>query len=226
MAPPLPDALDALRAEIDALDDQLHDLLMRRADVVDRLARSRAKAPGTTLRPGREAAILRRLLARHRGAMPARAVVRLWRELFASSIQQQAGFAVAVAPGAEDAARLHFGPGTPLRLRDEDAALNAVRGGSMAVAVLPWPSPKARWWQGLDATRLHIIARLPFLDDGSPAAAVVGPAPADPSGADRTVLRRGDALSEAEGFLTEAPAGATILGHYAIPHDAASPRPA
>lgn len=215
--PDAPATLDALRAEIDSLDDRLHDLLMRRAEVVERLARSRAKAPGTTLRPGREAAILRRLMARHRGPMEPAAVARLWRELFASSIRQQAGFAVAVAPGAEEAARLHFGPATPLRIRDSEAALNAVRGGSMAVAVLPWPSAKATWWRAMDAARLKIIARLPFLEDGSPAAAIVGPAAADPSGADRTVLRAGDKVSEAEGYLTEAPPGAMILGHYAIP---------
>ena len=36
-------ALLALRAEIDALDDAMHDLLMRRAAVVARMAASRAK---------------------------------------------------------------------------------------------------------------------------------------------------------------------------------------
>ncbi|MFM7416430.1 MAG: chorismate mutase, partial [Alphaproteobacteria bacterium] len=63
-------ALQALRAEIDALDDAMHDLLMRRAGVVARMAASRAKVgAGSPLRPGREAAVLRRLLARHSGAL-------------------------------------------------------------------------------------------------------------------------------------------------------------
>ncbi|HYZ32124.1 MAG TPA: chorismate mutase, partial [Crenalkalicoccus sp.] len=72
MAPlPEPDAaaLAALRAEIDTLDDALHDLLMRRAGVVARLAASRAKGDAPALRPGREAAVLRRLLARHAGPL-------------------------------------------------------------------------------------------------------------------------------------------------------------
>ncbi|MEN9499161.1 MAG: hypothetical protein RIS83_980, partial [Pseudomonadota bacterium] len=69
-APPIADpALQALRAEIDALDDAMHDLLMRRAAVVARMAASRAKTGGgSPLRPGREAAVLRRLLGRHQGA--------------------------------------------------------------------------------------------------------------------------------------------------------------
>src|SRR4051812_5667942 len=72
-------ALAALRGEIDRLDDQIHDLVMRRAEVVATLANSRVKGGASPLRPGREAMILRRLLARHAGALPGGAVVRLWR---------------------------------------------------------------------------------------------------------------------------------------------------
>ena len=92
-APP-EDALAALRSEIDHLDDQLHDLVMRRADVVATLAASRVKGGASPLRPGREAMILRRLLARHQGALPGGAVVRLWREIFGASSAMQGGFAV------------------------------------------------------------------------------------------------------------------------------------
>ena len=67
--------LGDVRAELDRIDDALHDLLMERAAVVGRLAEGRLKGPAV-LRPGREAAILRRLLARHRGALPPAAVVR------------------------------------------------------------------------------------------------------------------------------------------------------
>src|SRR4051812_2994668 len=78
-------ALAALRGEIDRLDDQIHDLVMRRAEVVATLANSRVKGGASPLRPGREAMILRRLLARHAGALPGGAVVRLWREIFGAS---------------------------------------------------------------------------------------------------------------------------------------------
>jgi chorismate mutase/prephenate dehydratase len=201
-APPAPggtqEALDALRAEIDSLDDELHALLMRRAAVVDRLARSAAKPAGTTLRPGREAAILRRLLARHAGPLPRGVVVRLWREIFASSIAQQSTFGVAL--GGDGAltslAAGHFGLATPLRQHPSaGAALASLAAREAAIAVLPWPresdSEAESWWMRLDGQKLSVIARLPFFAERAPAleAAVIALYTADPSGRDATLLR-------------------------------------
>lgn len=250
-----PDALHAIRAELDALDDEMHALLMRRADAVARLAGSGAKPAGTVLRPGREAAILRRLLARHAGPLPRPALVRIWREVFAASIGQQGGFAVAL-PADLPLGRLaveHFGTATPLKVQPTiAAALNALTGKAAAAAVLPWPresdEPAQDWWTRLDGT-LHVIARLPFLHPGEPPleAAVVALHPADASGADLLlfrieapaeegraaiaarhpgarvlVLRREGGFSRALLEGTEAPAGAVILGRYAIPERGAA----
>ncbi|MBV9913984.1 MAG: chorismate mutase, partial [Sinobacteraceae bacterium] len=55
--------LNELRAELDRIDDALHDLLMARAETVEEVGALRAKG-NVPLRPGREAAILRRLLQR------------------------------------------------------------------------------------------------------------------------------------------------------------------
>ena len=199
--PALPNPLAAARAEIDALDDALHDLVMRRADVVARLAASRAKAGSPSpLRPGREAMILRRLLARHHGALPAEALVRLWREILAASSAQQGGFTVAVyarSPEFGRVAREHFGSLTPLRTLPTAArALAAVAAGEAQVAVLPLPEeaepPEEAWWTGLDSPRLQVIARLPFFGTGAeprPEALAIAPGAPDPSGADRSLLR-------------------------------------
>ena len=56
--------LPALRAELDRIDNAMHDLLMQRAEVVEHVARSGKPA---AFRPGREASIIRRLLRRHHG---------------------------------------------------------------------------------------------------------------------------------------------------------------
>jgi chorismate mutase/prephenate dehydratase len=197
-APPGP--LATARDEIDALDDALHDLLMRRAAVVADLAASQAKGESSPLRPGREAMILRRLLARHTGALPATALVRLWREILASSRAQQGGFSVAVYSRRPDHARLareHFGGLTPLRSMPTAArVLSAVAAGDAQVAVLPLPEeaepPEAAWWMSLDSPRLQVVARLPFhaaKADGLPEALAVAAGAADPSGADRSLLR-------------------------------------
>src|SRR3954470_20202923 len=164
--------LTALRAEIDALDDALHDLVIRRAEVVARLAASGVKSgrEASPLRPGREAMILRRLLARHTGPLPPGTLVRLWREILAGSSAMQGGFSVAIYARGPDQARLareHFGSPTPLRSYETAAgALAAVANGEAQVAVLPLPEdsegPEAAWWTRLDSPRLQVVARLPF----------------------------------------------------------------
>jgi len=195
--------LAALRAELDRIDDELHDLLMRRAEVVRQVAGAKS---GVALRPGREAAILRRLLARHEGALPPQTVVRIWRELLAGTTAMQAPFVIAVCdrdPGAgfTQAAREQFGALTPLRVHGSAAqAIADVSAGRATVAVLALPSeteaPRDAWWMALlqkDEPRIHVVARLPFWTrrpEGAPTtqALVVAAIAPDPSGADRSLL--------------------------------------
>ena len=194
--PPAATEIAALRGEIDAIDDAMHDLLMRRAAVVGRLAESRAKGVGSPLRPGREASVLRRLLARHDGPLGRERIVRVWREIFMASTAIQGGFSVATFAPEEEAAlaREHFGPITPMRVHPTPArALAAVSEGEASVAVLPLPTEgeegETAWWARLDAPRLQVVARLPFLQahDGA-GALVVAPVPPDASGRDRTLV--------------------------------------
>lgn len=197
--PPQAEDLDSLRAEIDTLDDALHDLVMQRADIVARLAASRAKGTTIPLRPGREASVLRRLAARHAGPLPKAAIVRLWREIFASSSALQGKLTVAAyVPGPGTAlarlAREHFGTATHIRNHQSSArALATVSSGEAALAVLPMPeeseAPETAWWISLDAPRLQVIARLPFIGPPQPAALIVAPLAPDPSGDDRSLLR-------------------------------------
>lgn len=198
-APPMPvpsSEIAAFRAEIDAIDDALHDLLIRRSEVVGRLAGSQAKGAGSPLRPGREAAVLRRLLGRHTGPLGRARIVRIWREIFMASSAIQGSFSVAVhAPNAETRlAQEHFGPGSAMRIHPTPArALASVSEGDASVAVLPLPSEgedaSSAWWVWLDAPRLQVVARLPFMagHDGA-GALVVAPTPVDPSGEDRSLL--------------------------------------
>jgi chorismate mutase / prephenate dehydratase len=202
------DSLPALRDELDALDDRILALLMERAAVVERVA---AIKQGGPLRPGREAAILRRLLARHSGAFPRSAVVRVWREIFASSIAQQQNFSVAVCDPAMDgrfaaAAREHLGALTPLRVyRSSAQAIGEVVEGRASAAILPLPGEASAegsgagpgWWPGLlqqhQKGRIHVVARLPFWGprpEGAPGvqALVVAASAADPSGDDMSLI--------------------------------------
>jgi chorismate mutase len=208
--PPSPDGwpgdLATLRAELDGLDDAIHDMLMRRAELVGVLAASRLKTPGVALRPGREAQIIRRLLARHRGKLAPSSIVRIWRELLAATTSIQGSHVIAVCEtdqggGLTQVAREHFGALTPIRVHSSPAqALADVSSGHASVAVLPMPSEtetlRAAWWTALlhkDQPRIHVIARLPFWaprPEGAPnaQAMVIAAFAPDPSGSDRSLL--------------------------------------
>lgn len=193
-----PGGLPALRAELDRIDDTLHDLLMERAKVVEHVARSGKTA---AFRPGREASIIRRLVGRHSGALPARTLFCMWREMLAGTTGMQAPVITAVCEndpnlGVTMAAREHFGALTPIRPHTSPArAMAEVTAGTASVAVLPYPTEADAWWTTLlhGDPRMHIIARLPFWaarPDGVSAvpAVVVAAAAPDASGADRSFL--------------------------------------
>jgi chorismate mutase/prephenate dehydratase len=197
-----PTPLAELRAELDAIDDKIHDLLMQRAAVVERVARDGGKR-GAKIRPGREASMLRRLLARHEGAMPRQTIVRFWREMFAGALIIEGGQTVAVCSGGDNAdlaalAREHFSPLTPIRRHRHPAqALADIERGTAQVAVLPLPgdAPDGSWWTALMGTRnpLSVIGKLPFWTqrpEGTPngEAFVVAAMRPDASGADRGLI--------------------------------------
>lgn len=201
-------ALAGLRAELDRIDDALHDLLMERARVVVQVAALGAKGR-VALRPGREADIIHRLLARHQGDLPKRALPRIWRELFAATTAMQGPYMIAVCDAAVEGhpgghvslAREHFGAATDLRVHSSPAqAIADVSAGAAIAAVLPMPSEeddaRTAWWTALmqrDEPRIHIVARLPFWSPRAEGAAqvrglVVSAAAPDPSPQDQTMI--------------------------------------
>ena len=198
--------LAELRAELDGIDDQIHDLLMARARVVESVASEGGKK-GTKIRPGREATILRRLLARHQGAWPAQAIVRIWREMFGAALIIEGGQTMAVCDGENAETRLalareHFGPLTPARRHHNPAQTLAdlTREGGAQLAVLPplaeGDDAHGGWWPMLATNgqlRLYIIAKIPFWTsraEGLPTgeAYVVAAVPPDASSNDRGLI--------------------------------------
>jgi chorismate mutase len=205
-APTSSNRLAELRTQLDAIDNQIHDLLMQRAKVVEEVAADGGKT-GTKIRPGREAIILRRLLARHAGVMPRQAIVRFWREMFGAALIIEGGQTMAVCDGEGGEARLalareHFGPLTPVRRHHNPAQTLAdlTREGGAQLAVLPPlgedEDGKSGWWPMLTGSghaRLYVIARIPFWTrraEGLPQgdAYVVAAVPPDASGADRGLI--------------------------------------
>ncbi len=213
-------SLADLRREIDAVDDQMHDLIIRRAELTLGVKAAKARANNHVyLRLGREAQILRRLAARHSGNYPLGALVRIWREMLCAQIPVQGPFKIAVATtgdiGLWDTARDHFGSNTAMTGFDSsEAALDAVTDGSATLAVLPEPADDAGWWPHLmEAAGPLILMKLPFValerrDTPATTAYVAGLVPSEPSDDDITVI-----ASRAAGDLGPALQGLDLAPH-------------
>lgn len=200
-------SLETLRGEIDQIDSELHDLLMRRTQVSRAI--SRAKGPGTlSFRPAREIQVLRRLLSRHQGPLPKAVLIRIWREILSDSLAQQGGFSVAACvpqggPSLVGVARDHFGVLTPVLERQSPSRVfNSVAEGECALGLLPPPegdSPEA-WWRFLAQGGApggepvpRIIGRLPLAPAASPSAndaeaLIIALSEPEPSGADHSYM--------------------------------------
>ena len=207
------DELGRLRQKIDAIDSQLHDLLMQRTQLAVAVGAAKAMQQPLTgdspaegakfIRPAREAKILRRLIVRHHGKLPKAVIVRMWREMISALLQVEGPFAVAVyapasQPGFWDLARDHYGSRVKiLTFSRVDGALSAVMDGSATVAVLPFPreDDAGPWWRRLlgSAQLPHVIARLPFGDPGNQRnpdlqALVVGRTPTEATDRDHSLI--------------------------------------
>ncbi|MFN4354194.1 chorismate mutase [Parvibaculum sp.] len=185
-------ALADVRKEIDAIDDALQDLLLKRTELVVGVAEAKARAASeagegsfVAFRPGREAQVLRRLSERHKGQLPLRVLVRIWREIMAAMTRIQGPFRVDVHGGAYgdalgywDLARNYYGSTTPMDLHGEAReVLRRVSQDRSAVGVLPEPGAGEgdHWWVALATggfTGMRVVARLPFVEAGENANAV------------------------------------------------------
>lgn len=188
------DKLAAIRRRIDGIDDKLLDLLMDRARAMDEVQAAKGGAAGILARPGREIAILRRLIARREGPLPADLVVRLWRDIVTSFTRLQGPFAIGVLDEPDsliDIARRHYGLAAPLvEVANPSTLFGKLSDGAVQLILLPSPedSPSS-WWTRLAPGKAQVIARLPI--DGSeaqPGAMVVGRQAFESSGEDRALV--------------------------------------
>jgi chorismate mutase-like protein len=200
----IPSDLADLRRRIDAIDDQMHDLLMERADIVAQVAASKRGGDVAFYQPAREAQILRRLAARHHGILPVAPVLRIWREMLAATVRLETPFTVAVfapveAQGLWDLARDHYGSHTPISAcRSSREVIRAVIEGTATVGILPMPEEDEPdpWWPHLGSQHddaPQVIARLPFGIRGNARsdntdAFVIGRSVQQQTGADRTLF--------------------------------------
>jgi chorismate mutase len=166
-----PQSLSDLRREIDRIDASMHQLLMERGEIIDRLISvKRSQETGSAFRPGREAAMMREIVGRHRGILPVDIVESIWRVIIATFTHVQQPYTVhgdTSLGGAamRDVARFHFGFVVPYETH-EDASdvIEAVARSRGDLGLVP-VSAAGAWWRALEAPDApKIIARLPFVE--------------------------------------------------------------
>lgn len=221
--------LEEVRREIDEIDTALHDLIMRRTRAVEQVAAAKGETDTPGYIPGREVQVLRRLLARHEGAFPRQALVRIWREMIAAFTVLQGPFKVVVCAdgaiqGHWDLARDHFGShATMSSLATPREVVARVSGGEASVGIVPVPAEgEDAWWRMLGgAVAPRIVARLPFIggsnarDDGAGAYAVAKLEP-DSTGDDRALLFVETAMELSRGGLRSLVADANLKARLIV----------
>ena len=192
-----------LREQLDEIDDKIHQLLMDRTLVTDQVAVLKKDMP-TKIRPSREAEILYRLTAQHKGNFPSDGLARIWREIIGSTLRTEGPFSIAAygtetEHGLVEIARDQYSSYTPLiKSGSTRAIVEAVRKAEASLGVLPFPQSDDQdyWWRFLVSSNPEtpkIIARLPFISNGKPRAdgleaLVIAPVPQEETGRDRSYL--------------------------------------
>jgi len=166
-------SLADLRREIDRLDAAMHDLLIERGTIIDRLiAVKKTQDSGSAFRPGREAAMMKVLAERHHGLLPFDTIESIWRIIISTFTYVQAPYAIHASVEAgddkmRDSARFHFGFTVPyVTHQDVSSVIKAVQNAAGDLGIFSFSKKAASpWWLGLDAPDApKIIARLPFVE--------------------------------------------------------------
>jgi len=136
-------AMDGLRKNIDAIDDQLLDLIRQRAELAAQVGqRKQVNGHAPFYVPSREAEIIRRLLARDHGNIPDAAVHGIFREIIGACLTLEQPLTIAYL-GPEGtfthvAARKQFGSSASYSAcKNFDEIFDEVESGRIKYGVVP-----------------------------------------------------------------------------------------
>ena len=132
--------LKQYRDKIDAIDEQLLDLVNERAQLAREIGS--IKNGGTIYRPEREAQVLRRLLEQNKGPLSAEAVTAIFRQVMANCRALEKELAVAflgpLGTFSEEAATKQFGElSMPVQCSSIDEVFRVVEAGKVDYGVVP-----------------------------------------------------------------------------------------
>jgi chorismate mutase/prephenate dehydratase len=170
--------LSRFRAQIDAIDDKIIDLLKDRMEIVKQVGEHKAKNSATSsfIRAGREASMLRNLTKKADGKFPPAAIATIWRMIISTSLCTEQNMSISAYASKDQAcywlAREYFGAFVKTeRYASTDKVIGNVANGKTSIGILPLidnsPSP---WWirPSTEKNDIYIFARIPFIEDKDP----------------------------------------------------------
>lgn len=192
------ESLADIRREIDRIDDDILKLIASRLDIVDRVRTYKLQTSGiatSPIRPGREALILRRLIAQGRGQVPADLCFRIWRALISAATLKQAPVRIHgstsffASAAAQTMLREYFGPSAFADHSSEAQAFKALADNPGDLTAVAIDGPWAKAWMEGHAGPTQVIGVLPFLArEALPQLLIFGHAAAEQTGTDETLV--------------------------------------
>jgi len=216
--------LAVLRRQIDAVDEQLIDLLKERIEIVNQVAELK-RADGSLqcfIRSGREADILRDIYQQFDGSkFHPEAACAMWRLIISASTQHESAMRLLTPQKLEAAAKSYFGDFMPVAHTETvDDALAVLAKEPNALMVLPHWQADASFWREFAAKRpqsLRVFAAIPFVGK-EPQAFIAANLMPEPSRDDISLFMDEDGkISSRDGYHTESPLAKYWLGTYARP---------
>jgi len=213
--------LESLRREIDRVDETILSLVAQRLRLGEQMpaVKPGQGQGGLPIRPGREVALMRRLIGAAQAPLEKELVSEIWRALIAANVRRQRIIDVVVGGGRSDPTRMfdiarrHFGARTRISHVGEPqlALQKAAERPESCVAVTPWPTAPGvgSWWPALSESRfhkLHLIAGLPIVGatHEDPEACVFAAAETEEAGGDISLLMAFDSHHRAARAMKEA----------------------
>ena len=171
--------LQNIRNEIDSIDNKIHDLLIERAEIVEKVVEEKRKYKEANLvvyRPSREHEILVRIIQRHKGNLPEKSLINIWRNLISSYINMQAELTLNFSSALDKIVNNHFGG--DIKKEKTTTAIEALKKldeNKVNITVLPYPNTDNDWWEKFKSfENIFVIGSISENYIGVPQALILG----------------------------------------------------
>ena len=171
--------LKKIRKNIDRIDNKIHDLLIERAEVVEKVVEEKKKSKEANIivyRPSREHEILKRIIQRHKGNLPKKSLINIWRNIISSYIAMQAELNLNFSYTLEKIVNNHFGRDIQKKKAKTDLdALISLDKNKVNISILPYPSKDNDWWVKFKSfENIFVIGSISENYSGVPQALILG----------------------------------------------------